>query len=94
MVIALFTLGPLGLVAARALGTVASRALRGQELIKASVNSVAHWLEAATVVMVFALLEPTTPLDWRSWLAAMAAVLVGYIVSTAGITAAIALYSR
>jgi diguanylate cyclase (GGDEF)-like protein len=95
LVVGLYAAGPVGLVAARVLGSAASLVLhRRQRGFKLALNLAQMWLETAVGVCVFRALGGGDPTDVSSWAAAFAAAMAGDAVQTASLTAAISLYER
>ncbi|MDQ1395684.1 MAG: hypothetical protein QOG64_943, partial [Acidimicrobiaceae bacterium] len=98
LVVGLYTLGPLGLVAARLAGSAGALVLhRRQGPLKLSLNLSSFWLETATAVTVFHLLAQAhgaITFGPGTWPAAFGAAVAGDMAQTVVLIAAISLYER
>ena len=74
LVVGLYATGPIGIVAARLVGSAVALVLRRRQLsLKLAVNLSAFWMETAVAVGVFRLLHHGADVGSGSWLAAFGA---------------------
>ncbi|HEX7167605.1 MAG TPA: bifunctional diguanylate cyclase/phosphodiesterase [Acidimicrobiales bacterium] len=93
LVVGLYAVDPVLLVAARVLGSAIALVFhRRQVALKLAVNLSHMGLEVAAAILVFRALAPDGGFGVASWPAALAGAVVGDILQSAVLTAAISLY--